>query len=118
MREEIPHPDLPKLRPNPPDTDLCPGFQWAEIPLVLRTEAAPFRMAHFSIKPGYASPLDQHAAREIWIVIAGQGRLSYDNQTIELRVGDTLYYDPHKVHQVRNDSSVVLEICSIWWNRQ
>lgn len=107
---------LPKLSLLASEEELPPGLGWAEVCLVRSgVTLAPFKVARFSIEPGFASPLDSHAVHEIWIITAGEGELLYDNQSTRLRAGEVVYYIPHKTHQVRNDSTETLVMYSIWW---
>ena len=106
----------PKLPLLASEDELPPGLGWAQVCLMRSgITLAPFKVARFSIEPGFASPLDSHAVDEIWIVTAGMGELLYDNQSIRLQAGEVVYYDSYKAHQVRNDGMETLVMYSIWW---
>lgn len=110
---------LPRLNWLASEDELPPGLGWAEVALERSgVPFAPFKAARFSVEPGYASPVDSHAVHEIWIVMAGEGELLYDNQSMRLQAGDVVYYDPPKTHQVRNDGTEALVMYSIWWQNQ
>jgi quercetin dioxygenase-like cupin family protein len=82
----------------------------ADIPL------APFSASRFTVQPGCSTPVDSHAVREIWIVSAGEGLLTYDDQQSRIGSSDVLYFEPPKKHVVKNDGVETMVIFSIWWN--
>lgn len=78
--------------------------------------AAPFQGARFRLEPGSTSALDVHPDRECWMVVSGQGLLSYDGQQIRVSGGDYLYFEPNKSHQIHNDRDEDLMIYTLWWD--
>jgi len=105
----------PKLAFLPPQ-DGGPGINVLEINLDPKgTPLAPFKAARFTIEPGCAPPVDSHAMHEIWIIVAGEGELLYDDQRLRIRAPDVLYFEPPKTHQVRNDGTKTMDVISIWW---
>jgi mannose-6-phosphate isomerase-like protein (cupin superfamily) len=75
----------------------------------------PFSVARFSVPPGVATALDQHEAREIWLVQAGSGVLELDGQRTPVAAGDALYFDSFREHRLLNDGDETIDVTSIWW---
>lgn len=78
---------------------------------------APFETSRFSLAPGCRTGEDKHAAREMWIIGAGHGVLTYDNVDTDVKAGDFLFFRSHAPHSIRNTGSEELHIYSIWWSR-
>jgi quercetin dioxygenase-like cupin family protein len=90
---------------------------WAnQIKLDLANTLAPFSASRFTVQPGCSTSVDSHAVHEIWIVSAGEGQLTYDDQRSRIGCSDVLYFEPPKPHLVKNDGVETMVIFSIWWN--
>lgn len=80
---------------------------------------APFKLARFTVEPGYTTPVDTHAVHEIWFVAGGTGELRYDDdRLIRIAEGDAVYLEPPRTHQVHNDGDSTLVIHSMYWAGQ
>ncbi|MBU2714020.1 cupin domain-containing protein [Zooshikella harenae] len=84
--------------------------------LVDYVDNIPFKSSFFVVKPGFISRLDQHSAKEVWMVKQGKGILEYDGQLFSLKAGDTYYFSSNITHQVRNTGTIDIEIFSTWWD--
>jgi mannose-6-phosphate isomerase-like protein (cupin superfamily) len=76
---------------------------------------APFKGSIFEVMPGSVSPIDQHAVKEIWLIIKGHGDLCYDGKMYKAGAQDLFLFEPHHSHQISNHSDELLVICSIYW---
>ena len=76
----------------------------------------PFMFSRFTIEPGKDTGVDQHAAKEMWVIGTGQGILTYDGAVSDVKKGDFLLFDSHKQHSIRNTGIETLEIYSVWWS--
>jgi mannose-6-phosphate isomerase-like protein (cupin superfamily) len=76
----------------------------------------PFKGGRFKLVPGSTSKLDIHDDRECWMVVSGNGMLSYNGQQLRVEGGDFLYFEPNKSHQIHNDQDEDLLINTIWWD--
>lgn len=75
----------------------------------------PFDMIYFQLDAGDATPKDRHGEAEIWIILSGSGKLIYDDHETRLQAGDSVHFAPNHYHQVFNDGSDKLLICSLSW---
>jgi len=78
---------------------------------------APFEVARWMVAPGEANDLDMHASREVWLVISGEGRVSWADQSATIRAGDAIAFDAKVAHQVRNTGSEPLRAFSVFWKQ-
>ncbi|MEV0152551.1 cupin domain-containing protein [Micromonospora sp. NPDC050686] len=78
-------------------------------------DPAPFEVARWSVAPGTANDLDVHRSRELWIVVAGVGALTWADRTTVLRAGDIVAFDSGVPHQIRNDGPDELLAVSVFW---
>ena len=92
-----------------------PGYSVKFIDFKSKGAEPPFKSTYFEVLPGCATPIDQHKVEECWIVLKGEGVLKYDDEEVKLTEQDVVHFAPHRKHQVRNDSSGPLLICSIYW---
>ncbi len=76
---------------------------------------APFKASRFTVEPGFATPVDQHAVHEIWIIGQGEGELTYDGVTSPLGRHDVVYFEPHKPHTAANTGGETMTVYSLWW---
>ncbi|MEV2242377.1 cupin domain-containing protein [Micromonospora sp. NPDC049891] len=79
------------------------------------TAPAPFEVARWSVAPGTANDLDVHRSREIWVVVAGTGTLTWADRSARLRAGDVVAFDSQVPHQIRNDGPDPLLAVSVYW---
>ncbi len=77
--------------------------------------APPFDMIYFQLESGDSTPKDRHIETEIWIILSGSGKLTYDNNETRLQAGDSVHFAPNHYHQVFNDGCERLLICSLSW---
>jgi mannose-6-phosphate isomerase-like protein (cupin superfamily) len=77
--------------------------------------SAPVEISRFYVLAGDATPWDQHAVREIWILGSGSGQLETPDGPVFLVQGDAFYFEPHQCHRITNTGDQPLEIISIWW---
>jgi mannose-6-phosphate isomerase-like protein (cupin superfamily) len=78
---------------------------------------APFEVARWVVAPGKANDLDMHAAREVWLVISGEGHVSWADQSATIRAGDAIAFDATVAHQVRNTGPEPLRVFSVYWKQ-
>jgi mannose-6-phosphate isomerase-like protein (cupin superfamily) len=78
---------------------------------------APFEVARWSVAPGKANDLDTHVSREVWLVISGEGRLKWRDQSTTIRAGDAVAFDTKVPHQVHNTGSEPLRVFSVYWKQ-
>jgi mannose-6-phosphate isomerase-like protein (cupin superfamily) len=78
---------------------------------------APFEVARWSVAPGKANDLDTHLSREVWLVISGEGRLKWRDQSVTIRAGDAVAFDTKVPHQVHNTGSEPLRVFSVYWKQ-
>jgi quercetin dioxygenase-like cupin family protein len=107
---------LPKLSLLAPFE--CGSGVWANMVDLDRekTSMAPFNAARFTVEPGCSSIVDSHPMHEIWMIAAGGGVLTYDEQEVRVVCSDVLYFEPPKPHFVTNDGAEQMVVFSIWWN--
>lgn len=82
---------------------------------VVNETNTPFAAAFFTLSPGGGSRLDQHAVREVWLVVAGCGLLEWRGATIRLTAGSAVAFAPHESHRVTAIGAMPLVLVSIWW---
>ncbi len=77
---------------------------------------APFQVARWTVEPGTANDLDVHRSREVWFVIAGNGRAVWgEGEVRELAPGDVLAFESLTPHQLINDGPVPFVAASVFW---
>lgn len=86
-------------------------YQLPEMP----APVAPFTLAKIHVPVGVTTTEDHHEVREIWLVQSGSGQLSLDGEQLRISVGDSLFYDSFRRHQLYNDGAEPIDIISIWW---
>lgn len=108
----FPDPRLRLLEPN----DNLPGIEMRQADFASRGEGkTPFKGGRFTIAPGATSRLDVHDVRECWMVVAGEGELSYDERRFRVGPGDFCYFEPQRTHRIHNDGDETLVIYTVWW---
>jgi mannose-6-phosphate isomerase-like protein (cupin superfamily) len=95
-----------------------PGMQLRRIDLeALQRSSAPFRMSSFSLTPGARSPRDVHSEKEIWMIAAGAGDLTFDDATVMgVSAGDVLDLPARCGHSLLNTGTGPLLVFSVWWD--
>ena len=76
---------------------------------------APFEVARWSVAPGKSNDLDVHLSREVWLVISGEGHVTWADQSTIIRAGDAIAFDTKVPHQIRNAGSEPLHVFSVYW---
>lgn len=79
---------------------------------------APFEVARWSVMPGQANDVDVHVSREVWLVISGEGTVTWADQSARIAAGDAIAFDTKVRHQIRNTGSEVLRVFSVYWRSQ
>jgi mannose-6-phosphate isomerase-like protein (cupin superfamily) len=82
-----------------------------------RHAPAPFEVARWTVGPGEANDLDTHVSREVWLVISGEGRVRWADQSDTITPGDAIAFDAGVAHQVRNTGSEPLRVFSVYWKQ-
>jgi mannose-6-phosphate isomerase-like protein (cupin superfamily) len=78
---------------------------------------APFEIARWSVLPGNANDLDTHVSREVWLVIAGEGIVTWGNQSATIKAGDAVAFDTKVPHQARSTGPGPLRVFSVYWKQ-
>jgi mannose-6-phosphate isomerase-like protein (cupin superfamily) len=73
---------------------------------------APFELARWTVEPGTANDIDLHDAREVWLVIAGGGRVTWAGREMRLRAGEAVAFDSRVQHRIANDGEDPLRVFS------
>ena len=76
---------------------------------------APFQASELTVEPGCTTDLDCHRVRECWLIVAGEGLLTYEGAQFPVRPRDVIYFDSDKAHQLHNTGRETLVAFSIWW---
>jgi mannose-6-phosphate isomerase-like protein (cupin superfamily) len=79
--------------------------------------SAPFEVARWSVAPGKANDLDVHVSREVWLVISGEGHVTWADQSTTIKAGDAIAFDTKIPHQVCNVGSEPLRVFSVYWKQ-
>lgn len=79
---------------------------------------APFEIARWSVEPGTANDRDVHISREIWLVIAGEGEVTWADQSVPIKAGEAIGFDTNVPHQVRTVGAEPLRVFSVYWKHQ
>lgn len=98
--------------PNPESP--APGLSGYVFPMQERK--APFGLIIFDVAPGGCTDAHSHDVHEYWLITAGVSELIYDNVSYTVKAGDLLYFEPHKVHQIVNNSATTLKVVSMDWH--
>jgi quercetin dioxygenase-like cupin family protein len=73
--------------------------------LAKQLEAGSLGARLWRLQPGQASTMHRHfATEELYVVLEGTGRISVDDETLELGPLDALLVEPESVRQVFNDT--------------
>jgi len=79
-----------------------------------RQGAPRFVMRHFTISPQGYSPEHSHPWEHEVYVLAGRGRVRYDDAAVDVRAGDFVFVAPMDKHQFVNVGDAPLEfICVV-----
>jgi mannose-6-phosphate isomerase-like protein (cupin superfamily) len=94
----------------------APGVELRELQLAVNgVPLAPFQASRFSVRPGVATEVDQHAVRECWLVVQGAGTVRHDGRDLPAAAGDAFLFDSQERHQLRNDGPEEMVVVSLWW---
>jgi len=94
---------------------LCEGVNTEEPVFTGGLADAPFGVKRCVVDVGASLPLDRHAEREVWVVTRGQGVLTYQGETSEIKLGDMVAFDPDVPHEFSNTAGEPFELVSIYW---
>lgn len=100
--------------PTHAPVNVAPGITMYEINFTQQTPP-PFEAIYFTIAPGFATPCNQHIETECWMIMKGQGQLTYDGKISHIKQGDIVYFEPNKSHTVTNTGTDTLLIYSLYW---
>ena len=67
--------------------------------------------------PGKANDVDVHVSREVWLVISGEGTVSWADQSASIAAGDAIAFDTKVRHQIGNSGSEALRVFSVYWRQ-
>ena len=76
-------------------------------------EAEKFVMGHVTIYPGGSVPLHSHQQEEVYYIVAGEGKITVDDESRNVQTGDCIYLKPQSNHMLRNTSTdnMVMMFC-------
>lgn len=75
----------------------------------------PFGVGRGVVEPGGRTSRHNHHEAETFIITAGSGRLSVNDETREVGTGHVIYFPPFSRHLLENTSNEPLEFMTIWW---
>jgi mannose-6-phosphate isomerase-like protein (cupin superfamily) len=78
---------------------------------------APFEVARWTVAPGNANDLDSHMSREVWLVISGEGNVTWADQSTTIKAGEAIAFETKVPHQVRNTGTEPLRVFSVYWKQ-
>ena len=61
-----------------------------------------YSLAHATVKPGETTFRHRLAASDVYYILAGEGRMSVDNETAMVSDGDAIEIPPHAVQSITN----------------
>ncbi len=77
---------------------------------------SPWGSAWATVKPGTRTTRHSHDEEETFIILAGKGLMSVNDETKRVVKGDVVYLPPFSEHTLLNDSTTQpLEMLCIWW---
>lgn len=97
------------------DLDLAEGFVVRPINFPTESPSPPFKSTIFVVQPDCSTPLDHHEEAEMWIILNGVGLLEYEGMQSRVEQFDKFFFPSFTYHQIFNNSTVPLEILSIYW---
>ncbi len=81
------------------DSDNRPWGRWEEY-----LNEPGYRVKRIIVNPGKRLSLQKHAQRaEHWVVVQGSGKMTLDEQTYPIKVGDVIFIQTGQVHRVESD---------------
>lgn len=84
--------------------------QW----LVSRDDGSKYAVRRQVVKPGGKAPLHRHAYAETFIVLrGGVGRMTVDNEIIDVKPGMCIFVKPNTPHSITNISNEELELITV-----
>ena len=88
------------------DSDDRPWGRWEEY-----LNESGYRVKRIIVHPGKRLSLQSHKLRkEHWVIVAGQGKFTLNDDVRSVQVGDTTYIDTRDVHRIENDGKEDLVI--------
>ncbi|MEG8182119.1 class I tRNA ligase family protein [Nocardia terpenica] len=98
-----------------PELD-APDFVRSAAPEWATAADAPFQVRRVTLRPGEITTEHNHHDLEAWVILDGEGEISWDTTTRTVRAGDAVYLPPLAPHTLRNTSADrPLSFYSIWW---
>ncbi|BDR91687.1 cupin domain-containing protein [Vulcanisaeta souniana] len=103
--------DITKVREEPLSIKGAVGVytQW----LVSKDDGSKYAVRRQVVKPGGKAPLHRHAYAETFIVLRGVGRMTVDNEIIDVKPGMCIFVKPNTPHSITNTSNEDLELITI-----
>jgi mannose-6-phosphate isomerase-like protein (cupin superfamily) len=110
------------------ELNACPEFTAGDncrIREILHPDKAPlairYSLAHAVVAPGQTTWLHALGASEVYYVLSGRGTMRIDEETADVKPGDTVYIPPRARQQITNtgaDDLVFLCIVDPAWRRE
>lgn len=69
----------------------------------------------FRVPAGKMTCMDEHKVREVWIVLAGRGKLFRGEQEHEVLPGSIFGFAPFQPHQLFASLEQAVTVTNIWW---
>lgn len=104
--------DITKVREEPLSIRGAVGVytQW----LVSKDDGSKYAVRRQVVKPGGKAPLHRHAYAETFIALRGGiGRMTVDNETIDIKPGMCIFVRPNAPHSIMNIGNEDLELITI-----
>ncbi len=83
--------------------------QW----LVNKDDGSKYAVRRQVVKPGGKAPLHRHAYAETFVVLRGVGRMTVDNDVIDVKPGMCIFVKPNTPHSIVNIGNEDLELITI-----
>ena len=73
-----------------------------------------FQVKILNIESGHQLSLQRHKHRsEHWTIVKGEAEITKGNETLSLKVDDSVYFNKSEIHSVKNVGSVLLKIIEV-----
>ncbi|ADY00265.1 mannose-6-phosphate isomerase [Vulcanisaeta moutnovskia 768-28] len=103
--------DITKVREEPLSIKGAVGVrtQW----LVGKDDGSKYAVRRQVVKPGGRAPLHKHAYAETFIILKGIGKMTVENNTIDVKPGMCIFVKPNTPHSIMNIGNEDLELITI-----
>lgn len=73
-----------------------------------------FQVKILNIESGHQLSLQRHKHRsEHWTIVKGEAEITKGNETLSLKVDDSVYFNKSEIHSVKNPGSILLKIIEV-----